>query len=43
MTQGERERGRNDSGANGIVVETTKIQVNVYTKQVPELTKLDTK
>ena len=43
MTQGERESGRNDSGANGIVVETTRIQVNLDTKRVPEVTKLGTK
>ena len=43
MTQGERESGRNDSGTNGIVVETTRIRVNVDTKRVPEVTKLGTK
>ena len=39
-TPGKRESGRNDSGANGIVVETTQIQVNIDTKRVPEVTKV---
>ena len=38
-----RKSGRNDSGANGIVVKTTRIQVNVDTKRVPKVTKLGTK
>ena len=46
--RGERKSRRNDSGvkrlrAKGKVVETTRIQVNVDTKRVPEVTKLGTK